>query len=323
MVCRWSHVRFPVALALALGLAFATVAPAHAATRPEAGLDHWHAAFGIWNCGTWQPPVTSAEDPTGVHTHGDGLIHIHPFDEKAAGKNAILQRFFDVTGVSVTKAAVTIQGRPTIKEGGTCQGEKTVIRTLVWSIVKTKTPKVITVDAGLIALAEGQVIAVVIGGQRANSGQPPSAADLLDPGDLPLPDLTAKELAALPALPSKPKFVPSGTAPTTLQKSDIIVGTGAELTNGLRAYMRYSAYLWRTGEVVSEDWSATAQPSALARLGRGRNLPGIDHAMVGMKVGGVRRIVMPPAEAFGSAGNGPVKGTDTLVFIVQLVAVAK
>ena len=45
----------------------------------EPGLtDHWHAAYGIYICGTLEPPFTDDADPNGIHTHGDGVIHIHP-----------------------------------------------------------------------------------------------------------------------------------------------------------------------------------------------------------------------------------------------------
>jgi hypothetical protein len=304
------------------GIGTAVSATAATADAPLAAKDHWHAAFGIWNCGTWEAPVASEDDPTGIHTHGDGLIHIHPFDKAAAGKNAILQKFFDVTGVKITAAAVSIPGRPAIKVGGNCKGEKSVVRTLVWSNINSKTPKVFKVDPGLIGLRDGQLSALVVGGPNANPGLPPSSAELVDPADLPPPELTAKELAALPAVPAKPKPAFTGAAPKTFTMTDVAVGAGSELKTGMRAYVRLVAYLWRSGEVLADEWS-TSQPAALARLGKKRNLPGIEKGVLGMKVGGVRRLVLPPADGFGTSGNGAVKGDDTIVFDVQLVAVAK
>ena len=41
--------------------------------------DHWHAAFGVNVCGEWLPNAPEFEDAEGIHTHGDGLMHIHPF----------------------------------------------------------------------------------------------------------------------------------------------------------------------------------------------------------------------------------------------------
>src|SRR5918994_1642769 len=49
--------------------------------------DHWHAAVGIYVCGEWQPDIPEFENTTGIHTHGDGVIHIHPFSQSGAGEN--------------------------------------------------------------------------------------------------------------------------------------------------------------------------------------------------------------------------------------------
>ena len=52
--------------------------------------DHWHAAYGFYVCDKYLPPVSDAlaTDELGIHTHGDGLIHIHPFKASASGENA-------------------------------------------------------------------------------------------------------------------------------------------------------------------------------------------------------------------------------------------
>src|SRR5437867_7898846 len=46
---------------------------------PRAGVDHWHAAYGVDICGKFLSPITNTTDPIGIHTHGDGVIHTHPF----------------------------------------------------------------------------------------------------------------------------------------------------------------------------------------------------------------------------------------------------
>ena len=82
---------------------------APATTRPpltdaapvDRPVDHWHAAFGIYVCDDVVPDPLQEPDATdtlGIHTHGDGVIHIHPFTASAAGKNATLQVFFDQDG---------------------------------------------------------------------------------------------------------------------------------------------------------------------------------------------------------------------------------
>src|SRR4051794_32281363 len=77
-------------------------------TPPRAQLsaskpyDHWHSAFQVSICGKEIPAVNDAQpDTLGIHTHGDGLIHIHPFVSRVAGKGAVISRFFEQTNLKV------------------------------------------------------------------------------------------------------------------------------------------------------------------------------------------------------------------------------
>jgi len=59
---------------------------------PLQNLDHWHSVYGVWDCtandgaGDWVPKFGSTLDDWGIHSHGDGIIHIHPFFEESAGR---------------------------------------------------------------------------------------------------------------------------------------------------------------------------------------------------------------------------------------------
>jgi len=72
-------------------------------TPPVMNRDHWHAIFAIYDCnsGEYLPPLMSTDDPAGIHSHQDGLIHIHPWFESSAGENAKLRLYFDTMGVEV------------------------------------------------------------------------------------------------------------------------------------------------------------------------------------------------------------------------------
>lgn len=61
--------------------------------EPKAGSTHWHVALGVRVCDKWLDPVLDQTDPKGVHTHGDGIIHIHPFVASAAGSRATFDRY--------------------------------------------------------------------------------------------------------------------------------------------------------------------------------------------------------------------------------------
>lgn len=331
MNVRWSRAVVATitlgATLLALGPTGRANAAAVSADSPKVG-EHWHMAYGIWNCGSWEKPIPLGEDPIGIHTHGDGLIHIHPFVDEAAGKNAVLGKFLDLSKVKISDTVLSRPGE-TLKAGASCKtakGGKAVVRTLLWETRNTKTPKVLTGDVSKLPLRDQEILAFVYGPADAKVGMPPSVAELEDPADLPPPPLTATQLKAIPAPPKVEPAAPDMSAkpPTKLRITDRVVGTGDVAKVGTKPYVRFALYLWRTGEKLdTSSWKAGDQPVAFGRLGKGRLLPGLEKGLVGIKVGGIREITIPPSEGFGPAGSDPVKGDDTMVMIVQLVAVTK
>lgn len=64
---------------------------------PDAG-DHWHAAYAIYVCDEFLDPFTSENDPNGIHSHADGLIHIHPFNNATQDSGATFATFLDAVG---------------------------------------------------------------------------------------------------------------------------------------------------------------------------------------------------------------------------------
>ena len=80
--------------------------------------DHWHAAYAIDICGSIQPPLTNDADPNGTHTHGDGVIHIHPFSSGGAGENATLGAFLDGAGIKLTDTQLTVGDQTTTTAPG-------------------------------------------------------------------------------------------------------------------------------------------------------------------------------------------------------------
>lgn len=111
---------------------------------------------------------------------------------------------------------------------------------------------------------------------------------------------------------------PQGAAPTTLLTQDVIVGSGKEALATSTLTVHYTLMAWSTGKVVESSWSS-GQPAqfALAQV-----IPGWQQGIPGMKEGGRRVLVIPPALAYGSAGGGPIGPNETLVFVVDLIGVA-
>ena len=120
---------------------------------------------------------------------------------------------------------------------------------------------------------------------------------------------------------SKPEVsVPGGTPPAELQTEDIEVGTGTEATSGSRVEVHYVGVGWSSGKQFDASWDRGDTFSF--RLGAGEVIPGWDRGVEGMKIGGRRRLTIPPDLAYGSRGAGGVIGpNETLVFVVDLVGV--
>lgn len=115
-----------IGLTLRQRSANASVAP-RAATATKAG-DHWHAYLGVNVCGTWidnAPEFTryansSSQAEPGIHSHGDGLMHIHPFIAGEAGKNATVSKFFSNGGWKLSSTSMTLWDGQTHKNGDEC-----------------------------------------------------------------------------------------------------------------------------------------------------------------------------------------------------------
>jgi len=108
---------------------------------------------------------------------------------------------------------------------------------------------------------------------------------------------------------------PSGAAPTSLISKDIIVGTGSPALSSSSVTAQYVLMSWKSGKVLQSSWP-TAFSTPLSGV-----IPGWQQGIPGMKVGGRRLLVIPPALAYGAAGGGPVGPNETLIFVVDLLAV--
>ena len=106
--------------------------------------------------------------------------------------------------------------------------------------------------------------------------------------------------------------------------TDLRVGTGTEAVNGKVLTVHYAVWLYSTSAAENKGTlvgtSVGGTPLSLT-LGAGGVIPGFDQGVVGMKVGGVRRLVIPPALAYGAAGSGSIPPNSNLVFEVELLTV--
>lgn len=197
---------FPGVLALVVVLGIALVVYAREDRRnedlggvPQLG-DHIHQALGINVCGEWLPDLPEFETPVGIHTHGDGVIHIHPFSQLGVGANATLERYMKDArddgdlDFSISNSKLTYLGE-TYEEGETeCEGvEDPQVRMAYWENVMDadSDPVVTTGDFGDLRLTtNGAGLTLFYGDPDATIDKPPHAADLerlgaLDGGQVP------------------------------------------------------------------------------------------------------------------------------------------
>lgn len=114
--------------------------------------------------------------------------------------------------------------------------------------------------------------------------------------------------------------IPEGTPPSNLLIEDETVGDGDEAVSGQNVSVHYVGVSWSTGEQFDSSWDRM-EPFQFG-LGRRQVIQGWDDGVQGMKVGGRRRLTIPPEMGYGAAGAGGVIGpNETLVFVVDLLAV--
>jgi peptidylprolyl isomerase len=113
---------------------------------------------------------------------------------------------------------------------------------------------------------------------------------------------------------------PDGPPPTELEIVDISEGDGDEAAAGQTVRVHYVGVAHSTGEEFDASYNRGAPLEF--RLGVGQVISGWDQGVQGMKVGGRRRLTIPPHLAYGDRGaGGVIKPGETLIFVVDLVDV--
>ena len=114
--------------------------------------------------------------------------------------------------------------------------------------------------------------------------------------------------------------IPDTDAPTELVLDDLEVGTGPEAKPGQQVAVHYVGVAWSDGTEFDNSYDR-GEPLVFG-LGAGQVIQGWDSGIAGMKVGGRRRITIPPHLGYGARGaGGVIKPNETLVFVCDLVGV--
>jgi FKBP-type peptidyl-prolyl cis-trans isomerase len=125
-----------------------------------------------------------------------------------------------------------------------------------------------------------------------------------------------KALAELPEV-----SIPKGAPPKQLVTEDLKQGSGASAKAGDQISVNYVGVLYANGDMFDYNWGGPVEPLSL-KLGASEVIPGWEQGIEGMKVGGERKLIIPPDLAYGSQGSYPsIPPNATLVFQVKLLGI--
>jgi peptidylprolyl isomerase len=300
-----------VSTALAgLGLLAVAAGPAGAATDPLSAV--------TVSTDTAAKPTVKVKKPFAVKKTTDSMV--------AAGTGAAL-----ASGQTVTFDYVLVDGR-TGKEVQTSYGQSPA--SLVLDASKTNKQIV----SALTGQNVGSRVLVAIAPKDGQAGKITAknvkkSDTLLFVIDVkgvrtPLTRATGEAVTPPAGLPTvalaadgKPTItIPSGVAaPTSLVVQPLIKGTGPVVQAGQTISVHYTGVVWDGGKQFDSSWDR-GQPADFV-IGKSQVIAGWDEGLVGQTVGSQVLLVVPPDKGYGSAGQSSagIKGTDTLVFVVDIL----
>jgi hypothetical protein len=165
---------------------------------------HWHAALGVNVCGTWLPNAPEFHERAGstiragLHSHGDGLIHVHPYSSDEAGKNATVGQFFEEGGWELGSDHFRAWDEKAKKNGQKCGDKEATVR---WEVNEKK----MTGNPASYKIRDTDDIAIAFLPEGEKIGRPPQADAI--PTDVPGASTT------LPSGASPSSEPPAATAP--------------------------------------------------------------------------------------------------------------
>lgn len=191
-------------------------------TPPVVGQDHWHEAYGFYVCtsstkGEFVPNFAYQVDAEGIHTHGDGVINIHPYTKSAAGKNAVLGVFTNGTGVTLNAGELKIPsftgyGGHDYHDSDSCGGKPGRVQVMVFPTSTATNGILQKKDPREVALGDQEMVVVAFMPKGATIPPPPQANidAMLHPLDVP---------SAAPSSTTTTTTAPGSTTTTTVAGS--------------------------------------------------------------------------------------------------------
>jgi hypothetical protein len=183
-----------------IGIVASKGGDAGAQAGPDIG-EHFHAALGINICGQWKPNTPQYESAKGLHSHGDGFIHMHPYSRAGANENATVGLFLTQADEKVTNNSITLGDGTDLENGDECANLDKKPGTLRWSVngkeKKGNPARYVPSDRDVIAIAflpDGEEIGTppIAGSNPSDVGgqTPQTVPGQADPNQIPPADTT-------------------------------------------------------------------------------------------------------------------------------------
>jgi len=115
--------------------------------------------------------------------------------------------------------------------------------------------------------------------------------------------------------------VPQCSPPGSLQRNDVVAGSGPAAVAGDSVRVQYVGIAWSNRRQFDASWDHGGQPFAVSPLGQAQVITGWNQGLIGVRAGTRRLLVIPPALGYGVQGSGEIKSNETLVFVVDVVSV--
>jgi len=207
-----------IVVAGVVGVAFSRNQGQAAVIHPTLG-DHWHAAYGFDICGEFLPDLPQPPSLIGIHTHGDGVLHIEPQVSADTGKAATLGRFVSgYPGLSLSATSIGIAPK-TWRNGEKCDGKPAVVQAKVNGKTASGDPK-------KIRIPRNGWITVAFLPKGTSFGPPPNWKAKVDAANggrtatgAPLPGHTSSTTpgtpASTPTIPTPTSTPPASGTPTS------------------------------------------------------------------------------------------------------------
>jgi FKBP-type peptidyl-prolyl cis-trans isomerase len=115
--------------------------------------------------------------------------------------------------------------------------------------------------------------------------------------------------------------IPANNPPSGLVTKTLVKGSGPKVVKGQFVIAQYTGYIWRTKKVFDSSWTSGSPFGFVIGASPEQVIPGWDTGLAGQTVGSRVMLVIPPADAYGSAGQSQagITGKDTLVFVVDII----